>query len=160
VHAKIAEDLRKHAVDYTVHRHDAFSEPIHSPADFAGVLGYELGRITKTLLVLSTTGSEYAMVVAPMGKKVDFRELANAMGVKRVEVAPAADLANVANVAGYPERGVSPIGVGGLPVFMDEELFNFATILVGAGEAGVEIEIAPGDLEAMTGAKRARLVRA
>jgi Cys-tRNA(Pro)/Cys-tRNA(Cys) deacylase len=157
VHAKIAEDLRKHAVDYTVHRHDAFSEPIHSPADFAGVLGYELGRITKTLLVRSTTGSEYAMVVAPMGKKVDFRELANVMGVKRVEVAPAADLANV---AGYPERGVSPIGLGGLPVFMDEELFNFATILVGAGEAGVEIEIAPGDLEALTGAKRTRLVRA
>jgi Cys-tRNA(Pro)/Cys-tRNA(Cys) deacylase len=92
-----------------------------------------------------------------MGKKVDFRELANVMGVKRVEVAPAADLANV---AGYPERGVSPIGLGGLPVFMDEELFNFATILVGAGEAGVEIEIAPGDLEALTGAKRTRLVRA
>lgn len=155
MHAKVAEELRNRRVDYTIHRHDAFSEPIHSPADFAAVLGYELGRITKTLLLRSTTGAEYAMAVAPMGKKVDFRGLANLMGVKRVEVAPGADLAAV---AGYPEKGVSPIGVGSVPVFIDEGLFDFATILVGAGEAGVEIEIAPADLAGVTGAKRAKLV--
>jgi Cys-tRNA(Pro)/Cys-tRNA(Cys) deacylase len=156
LHAKVTEELRKHKVDYTIHRHDAFSEPIHSPSDFAGVLGYELGRITKTLLVRSTAGGNYAAVVAPMGTKVDFRGLASLMEVKRVEVAPAADLAAV---AGYPEKGVSPIGIAGVPVFMDEGLFGFATILVGAGEAGVEIEIAPGDLAAVTGARRASLGR-
>lgn len=155
MHAKVAEALDCRGVNYTVHRHDAFSEPIHSPADFAAVLGYELGRITKTLLVRSTTGSEYAMVVAPMGKKVDFRGLASRMGVKRVEVAPGADLATV---VGYPEKGVSPVGVANLPVFMDEGLFEFATILAGAGEAGVEIEIAPADLAAVTGAKRVKVV--
>jgi Cys-tRNA(Pro)/Cys-tRNA(Cys) deacylase len=42
---------------------------------------------------------------------------------------------------------------------MDEKLFDFATILVGAGEAGIEIEIAPGDLAAVTGARRANLGR-
>jgi Cys-tRNA(Pro)/Cys-tRNA(Cys) deacylase len=142
-------------VDYTVHRHDAFSEPIHSPADFAAVLGYELARITKTLLVRSTAGDTYALAVAPMGKKVDFRGLAELMGVKRVEVAPAADLASL---AGYPEKGVSPLGVDKLPVFIDQGLFEFPTILVGAGEAGVEIEIAPADLAAITRANRASLV--
>lgn len=153
---KVIEELRKHTVDYTIHRHDAFSEPIQSPADFAAVLGYELGRITKTLLVRSTAGGQYAMAVAPMGKKVDFRALAALIGVKRVEVAPAPDLAAV---AGYPEKGVSPIGVDGVPVFIDEALFDFATILVGAGEPGVEIEMAPGDLAAVTGARRANLGR-
>lgn len=141
-------------MDYTVHRHDAFSEPIRSPADFAAVLGYELARITKTLLVRSTSGGTYAMVVAPMGTKVDFRELANLMGVKRVEVAPASELAAL---VGYPEKGVSPIGIRNVPAFIDEGLFDFATILVGAGETSVEIEIAPADLAAVTGAKRAKV---
>ena len=40
---------------------------------------------------------------------------------------------------------------------MDDGLFDFPTILVGAGEAGVEIEIAPADLAAITGATRASL---
>ena len=93
MHAKVEAALHAHTVDYTVHRHDAFSAPIHSPADFSAELGYELPRITKTLLVRSTSGDAYAMVVAPMGKKIDFRGVANLLGVKRVEVASAADLA-------------------------------------------------------------------
>lgn len=128
--------------------------PIHSPADFAVALGYELARITKTLLVRATTGERYAIVVAPMGKKVDFRALANLLGVKRVEVAPASDLAAR---TGYPEKGVSPLGVTGVPVFIDEGLFAFATILVGAGVGGVEIEIDPNDLAAAANAERTPL---
>ncbi len=154
MHAKVEAALHAHTVDYTVHRHDAFSAPIHSPADFAAELGYELPRITKTLLVRSTSGDAYAMVVAPMGKKIDFRGVANLLGVKRVEVASAADLAAF---IGYPEKGVSPLGVKNVRIFMDESLFNFPTILAGAGEAGVEIEIAPADLAAITGATRASL---
>ena len=143
--------LRAHTVEYTVHRHGAFSAPIHSPADFAAELGYDLGRITKTLLVRSTAGDAHAIVVAPMGKKIDFRSVAGLLGVKRVEVASAADLTAL---TGFPERGVSPLGLKDLPIFMDEGLFAFPTILVGAGEAGVEIEISPGDVAAIASARR------
>jgi Cys-tRNA(Pro)/Cys-tRNA(Cys) deacylase len=155
VHPNIEQVLREHPVEYTVHRHEAFSAPIHSPADFAAELGYELGRITKTLLVRSTAGGDaHGLVVAPMGKKIDFRAVAGLLGVRRVEVAPASDLLSL---TGYPEKGVSPLGVKNLRVFMDEALFQFQTILVGAGAVGVEIELRPADLAAITGAQRAAL---
>jgi prolyl-tRNA editing enzyme YbaK/EbsC (Cys-tRNA(Pro) deacylase) len=40
--------------------------------------------------------------------------------------------------------------VGATPVFMDERLLEQPTILIGAGVVGVEIEIAPADLRAIT----------
>jgi Cys-tRNA(Pro)/Cys-tRNA(Cys) deacylase len=154
VHAKVEEALQKNPVEYTIHRHDAFSAPIHSPADFAAALGYDLGRITKTLLVRSMARDIHALVVAPMGKKIDFRGVASLLGVKRVEVASGADLISL---TGYPEKGVSPLGVTNLRIFIDQGLFDFPTILIGAGEAGVEIEIKPVDLAGITGAVRAPL---
>jgi Cys-tRNA(Pro)/Cys-tRNA(Cys) deacylase len=154
VHAKVEEALRKKPVEYTIHRHDALSAPIHSPADFAAALDYDLGRITKTLLVRSSVGDVHAMVVAPMGKKIDFRGVAGLLAVKRIEVASGADLISL---TGYPEKGVSPLGVANLRIFMDQGLFDFPTILIGAGEAGVEIEIRPADLAGITGAIRAPL---
>ena len=154
MHAKVEEALRANSVEYRVHRHDAFSAPIHSPADFAAALGYDLGRITKTLLVRSMAGDMHALVVAPMGKKIDFRGVAGLLAVKRIEVASGADLISL---TGYPEKGVSPLGVTNLRIFMDQGLFDFPTILIGAGEAGVEIEIRPADLAGITGAVRAPL---
>ena len=154
MHAKVEEALRKNPVKYTIHRHDAFSAPIHSPADFAAALGYDLGRITKTLLVRSIAGDMHALVVAPMGKKVDFHGVAGLLTVKRIEVASGTDLISL---TGYPEKGVSPLGVTNLRILMDQRLFDFPTILIGAGEAGVEIEIKPVDLAGITGAVRAPL---
>ena len=154
MHPKVEDALKNRPVAYKVHRHDAFPAPIHSPADFAVQLEYPLERITKTLLVRTTTGDRYAVVVAPMGRKIDFRAVAGHVGAKRVEVASAADLSSL---TGYPEKGVSPLGLENLPVLLDEGLFTFPTILVGAGEAGVEIEIAPDALAHITSATRAPL---
>jgi Cys-tRNA(Pro)/Cys-tRNA(Cys) deacylase len=154
VHARVAEALRANPVEYTIHRHDAFSAPIRSPADFAAALSYDLGRITKTLLVRSSAGDVHAIVVAPMGKKIDFRGVASLLGVKRIEVASGAELGSL---TGYPEQGVSPLGVPDLRILMDQGLFDLSTILIGAGEAGVEIEINPADLARVTGAIRAPL---
>ena len=139
-----------------MYRHADLSAPINSPADFAAQLGYELSRITKTLLIRSIAGDIHALVVSPMGKKIDFPLVARLLGAKRVQVSPPDELQRL---TGYPERGVSPLGVHGLKTLIDEELFRFETILIGAGEAGVEIEINPTDLESITNATRAPIAR-
>ena len=108
MHANVEEALRTNSVEYTIHRHDAFSAPIHSPADFAAALGYDLGRITKTLLVRSMARDMHALVVAPMGKKVEFHGVAGLLAVKRIEVASGADLDYADRLS---EKGVSPLGV-------------------------------------------------
>jgi Cys-tRNA(Pro)/Cys-tRNA(Cys) deacylase len=51
---------------------------------------------------------------------------------------------------GYPTKGVSPLGVKDCPLFIDAEVVNYHTILVGAGVVGVEIELSPDDLIALT----------
>ncbi len=148
MHSRVANVLQEQKRPFQIHRHDELPVPVRSPKDFAEQLGYDLARITKSLLVRSTTAESYAMVVCSINKKVDFSAVARLLGVKRVEVASCLDL----NVhTGYPEKGVSPIGIEQLRVFVDESLLQFPTILVGAGEPGVEIELSPEDLLAITG---------
>jgi Cys-tRNA(Pro)/Cys-tRNA(Cys) deacylase len=157
VHAKVSQALQAHADDYRLHRHAEFPQPIRTPVDFAAQLGYPLQRITKTLLARSTDGRHHVVVVASMGTKVDFTAIARELESKRIEVAPASELLAL---TGYSQNGVSPLGIEDLPVFMEEGLFAFDTILVGAGQPGVEIEIDPKTLLAITRARRLAFVRA
>ncbi|HXR75105.1 MAG TPA: YbaK/EbsC family protein [Bryobacteraceae bacterium] len=157
MHVKVSQALQPHPSGYRVYRHADFPQPIQSPAGFAAQLGYPLQRITKTLLVRSNDGRHHAVLVASMGTKLDFSVIARELESKRIEVAPASELLAL---TGYPQNGVSPLGIEDLPVFMEEGLFAFNTILVGAGEAGIEIEIDPKALLAITRARRLAFVRA
>jgi Cys-tRNA(Pro)/Cys-tRNA(Cys) deacylase len=155
VHANVARVLAGGNIPFRVLRHAEFPEPISSPADFARQLGYDLARITKTLLVRSTDGSRFALVVAPMGFRIDFHTLATIIAVKKVQVASPPELQMR---TGYPRNGVSPLGVEGADVLLDDSLFQFETILIGSGETAVEIEIAPRDLLSLTGAVSQRII--
>jgi Cys-tRNA(Pro)/Cys-tRNA(Cys) deacylase len=155
VHANVARVLAGGNIPFRVLRHANFPEPINNPADFARQLGYDLARITKTLLVRSTDGSRFALVVAPMGFRVDFHTLATMIAVKKVEVASPSELQALTS---YPRNGVSPLGVENADVLMEASLLQFETILIGSGETGVEIEIAPRDLLSLTGAVSHRLI--
>lgn len=157
MHAKVAQALQAHFGQYGVHRHADFPRPIQTPADFAAQLGYPLQRITKTLLVRSTDGRHHAVLVASMGVKVDFTAIARELESKRIEVSPASELLTL---TGYPQNGVSPLGIEDLPVFMEQSLFVFDTILIGAGQPGVEIEIDPKLLLAITRARQIAFNRA
>jgi Cys-tRNA(Pro)/Cys-tRNA(Cys) deacylase len=141
--------LARRPVVFTERRHSDFPEPIQTATDFARQLGYELARITKTLFVRSSAGAPFALAVASIGKKTQFSALATQLGVKRVEVASASELTSV---TGYPQHGVSPLGVEGIKVFVDSGLLNLSTILVGAGVVGVEIEMKPADLVSLADA--------
>lgn len=55
-------------------------------------------------------------------------------------------------VTGYPSGGVSPLGLDSTPVFVDEGLFKFSTIIVGAGEVGMDLELSPFDVQEITDA--------
>jgi Cys-tRNA(Pro)/Cys-tRNA(Cys) deacylase len=149
VHPNVAHVLTGKHIPFRVLKHADFPEPIQTPADFARQLGYDLARITKTLLVRAADRSRFALVVAPIGSRVDFKRLATAMGVQKVEVASPPELQKQ---TGYPRNGVSPLGVDGTPVFIEDSLLQFETILIGSGETAVEIEIPPHDLLSLTAA--------
>ncbi len=142
MHPRVQGALVTSGANYQVRVHADCPHPIRSPQDFARCLGYELGRITKTLFCRSSRRDKYALVVAPMTAKVDFTIVAEALECSRVEVA---DKMELDSMLAYPPQGVSPLGVTH-PVFIDESLMAHATVLIGSGTPGVEIELEPAVL--------------
>lgn len=147
---RVITALEEAGLDYRVHCHDDYPAPIRVPKDFADALGYSEGRITKTLFLRSRDGDRHYLLVCGMDKRVDLRGLAALLDTGRLEMAPLADLQRL---VGYPPTSVTPIAVAGIPVFMDESLLQFPTVLTGSGVPRVEIEIAPADLRASCDAK-------
>ena len=55
---------------------------------------------------------------------------------------------------GYVAGGISPLGQRRqLPTVIDESALGFETVYVGAGRRGLELELAPADLLALTGGR-------
>jgi Cys-tRNA(Pro)/Cys-tRNA(Cys) deacylase len=116
----------------------------------ATALGLEPACVFKTLVV--TIGEELTVCIVPAGDTLDLRALG-----KRAQLAPT-DRAE--RVTGYVAGGISPLGQRrALPTLLDDSALAFETIHVSAGRRGLEIELAPADLVALTRARVRKLRR-
>jgi Cys-tRNA(Pro)/Cys-tRNA(Cys) deacylase len=110
----------------------------------AEALGLPPQRLFKTL-VASVDGTLSAFVV-PADRQLDLR----AAG-KRTALA---DKAAAERATGYVVGGISPLGQRKrLPTTVDESALAFDTVFVSAGRRGLQIELSPKDLVALTSAK-------
>lgn len=150
VHPRVSEALGAHRSAVTVHRHADLPRRIDSPRDFAEALGYPLDRVTKSLFVRTRDGeARYGIAVCSVNRRLDLSRVAETMGCRRVELATPEELSAQ---LGFSPGGVSPIGAGEIPVFMDRDLLDLPTVTVAAGEVAVEVEIEPRLLRTITGA--------
>lgn len=121
-------------------------------AAMAELIGADPERIFKTLVVETGDGAP-AVAVVPVPQQLSLKAMASALGVARVVMAPAAA---VTRITGYVLGGVSPLGQKRpLPTVVDETAQLWDTVLVSAGRRGLEIELAPGDLVALTAGRYA-----
>jgi Cys-tRNA(Pro)/Cys-tRNA(Cys) deacylase len=130
-------------VEYTVHeyRHDPRAESFAGEA--AEALGLDPRRVFKTLVV--SVGDDLAVAIVPAADQLDLRGVG-----KRAAMA---DPGRAERVTGYVAGGISPLGQRKrLPTFVDETALEHGTVFVSAGRRGLEIELAPADLVARTGA--------
>lgn len=137
-------------IPFHVHEyaHDPASESFGLEA--AEKLGVEPDRVFKTLVV--SVDGRLAVAIVPVGAQLDLRALG-----KRAAMA---DSALAESVTGYVKGGISPLGQRKqLPTRLDETAVLFDTIFVSAGRRGLEIELAPGDLLALTGGSYGPLAR-
>jgi Cys-tRNA(Pro)/Cys-tRNA(Cys) deacylase len=135
---------RAAGVDFTLHEytHDPRAEAFGLEA--AEALGLDPARVFKTLVI--DISGQLTVCLIPAQAQLDTRSLG-----KRVGLAPTK---RAESVTGYVAGGISPLGQRrALPTLIDSSAADHTTIYVSAGRRGLEIEVAPEDLQRLTGAE-------
>jgi Cys-tRNA(Pro)/Cys-tRNA(Cys) deacylase len=128
----IAFELREYEVD---------------PEDLSAItvakkIGMPVEQVFKTLLTTGGQGT-YVFAVVPGGAEVDFKKLARAAGLRKVEMVP---LKDVQPLTGYLRGGVTVFGAKkAFPVYVDETVILFDKISVSAGARGTQLVLNPED---------------
>ncbi|RZS66062.1 Cys-tRNA(Pro)/Cys-tRNA(Cys) deacylase [Agromyces ramosus] len=118
-------------------------------------LGLDPDRVFKTLL--ASVDGALAVGIVPVAMQLDLKALAQALGGKRAEMA---DPALAERKTGYVVGGISPIGQKALlPTVLDESAILAETIYISGGRRGLDLELAPDDLIAVTGGRYAPIAR-
>jgi Cys-tRNA(Pro)/Cys-tRNA(Cys) deacylase len=136
--------LEAAGIEFTLHEYEgvAVGDGDYAVA-VADALGRPRGQLFKTLVV-SVDGALRAYVV-PAGRQLDLRSVG-----KRALMA---DRAQAERATGYVVGGISPLGQRRrLPTVVDASALGWDTILVSAGKRGLQVELRPQDLVALTGA--------
>jgi Cys-tRNA(Pro)/Cys-tRNA(Cys) deacylase len=142
-------------VDFTVHAYD--HDPSHPSygEEAAEAMGVSPERVFKTLV--ADVDGALTVAVVPVAGQLDLKALASAVGGKKAAMA---DPALAERTTGYVRGGISPLGQRKrLPTVLDASAGGHATICVSAGRRGLEVELSPTDLTALTGATLAPIGR-
>lgn len=142
--------LDQHAIPYTAHTY-----PADGPIDgvsVAAFLGQDPEQVFKTLVTKAASGNYYVFDI-PVAENLDLKKAARAVGEKSIAMIPQKELLPL---TGYIHGGCSPVGMKKLfPTVFHETVELFDTICVSAGKVGAQVEVAPGDLMTLLGAKSA-----
>ena len=148
--------LNRRQVRYRTHPYDV---PVDAPnygALVAATLGLPADRVFKSLVAV--VDGALTIVVVPVTGELGLKALATAVGAKRAVLA---DRATAERATGYVRGGISPLGQRrNLPTVLDESALPHETIYVSAGRRGLQLELAPQDLVALTNARTARVASA
>ncbi|MEV5980178.1 Cys-tRNA(Pro) deacylase [Streptomyces sp. NPDC052114] len=140
---------------FTVHSYE--HDPSHPSygEEAAEAMGVSPDRVFKTLV--AEVDGELTVAVVPVAGSLDLKALAAAVSGKRAVMA---DPAAAERTTGYVRGGISPLGQRKrLRTVLDDSASAHATICVSAGRRGLEVELAPDDLAALTGAVLAPIGR-
>jgi Cys-tRNA(Pro)/Cys-tRNA(Cys) deacylase len=142
---------------YKLHEYQHDSASASYGQEAAEKLGVPPDRLFKTLVV-SLDNKELAVAIVPVSFQLDLKLMARAAGVKKAALAAKAD---VERVTGYVLGGVSPLGQKKrLKTYIDSSAGSFPTVFVSAGRRGLQIELRPQDLQALTNGTYAELLTA
>ncbi|GLX20123.1 MULTISPECIES: Cys-tRNA(Pro) deacylase [Streptomyces] len=142
-------------VAFTTHAYE--HDPAHPSygEEAAEALGVSPEQVFKTLV--ADVDGALTVAVVPVSGSLDLKALAGAVGGKRAAMA---DPALAERTTGYVRGGISPLGQRKrLRTVLDASASGHATICVSAGRRGLEVELAPADLAALTGAVIAPVAR-
>ena len=135
---------RKAGVEHRVHEYAHDPSAASYGMEAAEALGLDPACVFKTLV--ADLDGTLTVCIVPVAHELDLRSLG-----KRARLA---DTAKAERTTGYVAGGISPLGQRrALPTLVDETALDHDTVFVSAGRRGLEIELAPADLVALTNAE-------
>lgn len=141
--------LDKAGINYQCHSYDAGDNSIDG-ISVAHKIGKPVAQVYKTL-VTQGTSREYYVFIIPAAAELDLKAAARSVGEKALQMIKVAD---INKVTGYIRGGCSPLGMKkAFKTVIDSSCRAQETIIVSAGKIGLQIELAPQDLLALTGGK-------
>ena len=147
--------LTRAGIAFAAHAYEHDPRAAAYGLEAAEKLGLDPDRVFKTLL--ATVDGALAVGIVPVAMQLDLKALAQALGGKRAEMA---DPALAERKTGYVVGGISPIGQKtSLPSVLDESAILCETIYVSGGRRGLDLELAPDDLLAVTSGRYAPIAR-
>jgi len=147
--------LTRAGIEFTLHAYDHDPRAASYGEEAAAALGLDPRRVFKTLM--ASVDGRLVVAVVPVSGQLDLKALARAVGGSKAVMA---DVAAAERATGYVAGGISPIGQRRPhPTVVDESALLHPTVFVSAGRRGVDLEIAPADLVAITEAITAEVGR-
>jgi Cys-tRNA(Pro)/Cys-tRNA(Cys) deacylase len=147
--------LTKAGIPFEVRAYEHDPRASSYGTEAAEALGVDPERVFKTLL--ASLDGKLVVGIVPVSGQLDLKALARALGGSKAVMA---EVAAAERGTGYVAGGISPIGQKRAhPTVLDESALVHATILVSGGRRGFDLELAPRDLVAITGAVTATIGR-
>jgi Cys-tRNA(Pro)/Cys-tRNA(Cys) deacylase len=145
--------LKKKKIPYEVVKYEHEGKG----AEFAAkATGYPLERTVKTLVV-ELDRKSFCLALLPGHRELDLKKLASFLGVKRTAMV---DIKTAERLTGYLVGGISPFGTQQrLETVMESSILNNKEILINAGQRGVMLKMAPGDIVAALDCKVLSIAR-
>ncbi len=136
-----ARFLESLAIHFELREYEVDPEDLSAPT-VARKIDMPPEQVFKTLLTTDSYGN-YLFAVIPSNTELDFKKLARASGLLKVEMAP---LKDVQPLTGYIRGGVTIFGVRKpYPVFVAEPAILLDHISVSAGTRGPQLIVSPDD---------------
>jgi Cys-tRNA(Pro)/Cys-tRNA(Cys) deacylase len=144
--------LERAGVAFTVHHYEVSGEEGATFGEaVATALEVDPERVFKTLV--AETDGEPVVAVVPVTGTLSLKALARVREAKRAAMV---DPDDARRLTGYVVGGISPFGQRRrLTVVVDESMLRHEWVFVSAGLRGMQVEVRPEDLVAITAAQTA-----
>ncbi|HSP59558.1 MAG TPA: Cys-tRNA(Pro) deacylase [Ornithinimicrobium sp.] len=138
--------LSRAGIGFTLHEYDHDPRATSYGLEAAEALGLDPARVLKTLM--ASVDGRLSVAVVPVSGQLDLKALARALGGSRAAMA---EQVVAERATGYVAGGISPVGQKRAhPTVVDRAALDHPTVFVSAGRRGLDLEIAPADLVAVT----------
>ena len=127
-----------------------------SALEVAEILSVPAETVFKTIVAERDKKGKTILALVPATGEVDLKKLAKAVGEKKVQVAT---LEKAEKVTGLRAGGISPLALinKGFEVVIDESAISQEAITISAGQWGLQVALAAGDLAQLLNARIAEI---